>query len=526
MKRIHFVVPYQSAAMKRMSLPLINELAKLYGVTTSAEVDITADLNYHIPWHTIAGFEKTSNGKHAITYTHCNVGSEDALIDACERADLITCMTFTGRNELIEMGVDPAKLWVIYAAADQFSFRKRLIGIVGHPQPNGRKREGLLLDLAWNYDMAPYQFIFVGTGWDDVVTKLNSLGVAAKEYNAESDEAIRLFYQQIDLFLATGYREGGPLPLLEAMASGANVLSPRFGYAADLLEDDQLYDGVEDLANKLEAFTTPYTYRHKLARAWRWQDYCGEHALIFGRLLGESVDLYPEYGASRYAQILDIIDETKPKSIVEIGTWSGSRAVQMIQRAAKHRPINEICYQGFDLFDTQTGEQFRRELSKAGWERAIVEKRIKATGANIELVEGDTKKTLFVKRKSDCDLIFIDGGHSEDTIHNDGMIVTCMKGGVIAVFDDYYHAGKPEGAGCNKFINALDKEQFEITHLPVLTTASDGRVIGMVKVQRKNADLFLQRRDALTGSRTFYGVYNDSFLSGVWGSDAPRTAGE
>ena len=523
MKHIHLVTPYQSAAMRRMYEPLKNELAKLYEITASAEADETADLNYHIPWHTLAGFEKTGTGKHAIAYTHCNVGGEAALMDACERADLITCMTFTGRKELVDMGVDPAKLWVIYSAADQFIFRKRLIGIIGYPQPNGRKREGLLLDLAWNYDMTPFQFVFLGTGWEDTVSKLQSLNVSASSYDAQSDEELRPFYHQIDLFLVTGYREGGPLPLLEAMASGADVLSPRFGYASDLLKDEQIYDSLEDLADKLESYAAPYVNRHKLARAWRWQDYCSEHALLFGRMLGESVDLYPEFGVSRYAQLLDEIDGLRPREIVEIGTWNGSRAIQMIQQVAKYVPINEISYQGFDLFESQTGEQYRRELSKQGWDIEIVEKRIKATGANVYLIEGKTKETL--ENIDSSDFYFVDGGHSEATIKNDGdYIIEYMRKNSIAIFDDYYHAGKPAGMGCNRFIDTLNKSLFEITHLPVRTKTDDGREIGMVKVQRKNADLSLQRQETLTESFTQYAGKPRDIVSEMQLTDAQSTA--
>lgn len=490
MKHIHIVLPYQSVAMWRMSEPLIIELKKLYEVTTSAEVDYAADLNYHIPWHTMVGLE--SKGKHAIAYTHCNAGAEGDLIDACGRADLIVCMTFTGRQELIELGVDPRKLWVIYAAADQHVFRKKLIGIVGYPQPNGRKREGLLLDLAWQYNMDPYQFLFIGTGWDDVVVQLNSCGVAATMLNADTDEKLRNFYRQIDLLLVTGYREGGPLPVLEAMATGTNVLSPEFGYSADLLEDDQLYTTVEDLAQKLEKFVEPHIFRHKLARSYRWQDYCSEHALVFGRLFGESVDLYPEMGASRYAQLLDVIEEIKPRRIVEIGTWSGNRAIQMIQSAAKFHEVDEIHYQGFDLFEQQTAQQVRSELSKYGWEQNLVQKRISTTRAGVQLVPGNTAETL--RHINDADFYFVDGGHSEATVHNDGCHVLSkldLNEKAVAVFDDYYHAGKPDGMGCNKFIDNLPK-WYEVTHLPNTTKAAeDDRIIGMVKV-RVNANLHIQ----------------------------------
>lgn len=487
MKHIHIVVPYQSTAMRRMYEPLVTELSKLYTITYSGEVDTEADLNYHIPWHTMVGYE--GGGKHAIAYTHCNAGAEGILLDACDRAALITCMTFTGRQELIDIGVDPEKIWVIYSAADQHVFKKRLVGIVGYLQPNGRKRESILLDLAWQHDMAPFQFLFVGSGWEETVSQLNSLGVSASFFHADTDEQLRSVYHQIDLLLVTGYVEGGPLPVLEAMASGVDILSPAFGYSNDMLGPEQIYTTVEDLAQKLNDRVSPAVLRHKLARAWRWQDYCAEHALIFGRLLGESVDLYPNAAMSRYAQLIEIVEQEKPSTIAEIGTWSGSRAIQMIQAASKFRDPSEIEYHGFDLFDEQTVQQVRSELSKSSWEADLVRARIKTTGATVNLTTGNTLKTLKDSHIAP-DFIFVDGGHSEKTVANDGgWALARVFDGEVVVFDDYYHAGKPEGMGCNKFIDNLPRH-YEVTHLPVRTKTDDGREIGMVKVKR-NANLYL-----------------------------------
>lgn len=511
MKHLHVVNPYGSAAMRRMTYPITAELHKLYEITESEAVDTTADLNFHMPWHTLVGLQDKGEGKHVIAYTHCNPPDRPALLDACERADLITCMSYEGRRELVEMGVDPKKLWVVYAAAD-LQYRKRLIGIVGYPQPNGRKRESIIMDLAWRMDLSPFQFLFVGGDWESFVEQLQMLGVSANCIHAETPQMLTDIYNRLDLLLVTGYVEGGPLPLLEAMAAGVRVLSPRFGYAADLLDESDLYDGLDELQDALMNYVAGGIYYHQLARAWNWIDYANEYALLFGRLTGESVDLYPERGMSRYAQILDIIDEVKPKDIAEIGTWNGHNAARMIQQAAKYHRIEDVYYQGFDLFEGQTGEQFRRELSKHGWLRSVVEKKLDATSAFIMLEDGDTNKTI--ERASVTDLYFIDGGHSEETIENDADgVLASMHDGSVIVFDDYYHEGKPEGCGCNKVIDNLSREQYEVTFLPILTHADDGRLIGMVKV-RRHANLYLQMSETAHAGSATYSIAGYSELPG------------
>lgn len=516
--KIHIANPYQSFAMLRLAGPLVNELPRLHEVTTGETIDPSADVNIHVPFHTLVEDREYGNGKHIAVYTHCNPGAEPELIKACQRADLVTAMSFTGRQELLNFGVDPKKIWVIPCAADTFQYRPRRVLIVGTLQPNGRKRESILLDLAFQYDLTPYEFILVGGGWDSLAVKLAGIGVKGEIVQAVEDTRLANLYQTADVLLVTGYLEGGPLPLLEAMASGLKVLSPRFGYASDYLSDTELYDGPAELMRKLHALSAHSIYNHLIAHSWSWRDYAAEYALIIGRLTNTSVDLYPERGMSRYTQLLDIIEREKPHSICEIGTWNGNTAIRMLQAAGKFHESKRLNYQGFDLFEGQTGEQFVRELSKVGQPLDVVRKRIEATGAKVELIAGDTRETLnwnvgFIK-----DFVFVDGGHSEDTIRNDGGVALQLlelHKNTIIVFDDYYHEGQPDGVGCNKFIDNLELDKYEVTHLPVRTRAEDGRLIGMVQV-KGNADL---RIPLSTGTPA--GNYTVSYTIGN-GKDLPE----
>lgn len=493
MKRIHFVSPYKSVAMLRMLTPLTMNMSSLYVTTEGAAPDNDADLNYHLPYHTLSDWPVAGGSKHVMVHTHMNPPDVERLMTAAEKADAVVCMSFVGRQELIRLGVDPRKLHVIYSATGAFQYRRRVLGVVGYVQPNGRKREHILLDLAWQYDLSMYEFALVGTGWEQTANALRALGVAVTEIQYPDDNTLVNVYNHLDALIVTGHAEGGPLPALEAMAAGVPVISPRFGYPADLMaDDDRFYQTAEELHEQLERLFEKSIEGHILARSWTWTDYAAEHALLFGRLLDDSVDLFPERGMSRYAQLLDVIDEIKPRMIVEIGTWNGHRALQMIQQAARYKPIEDVCYQGFDLFDEQTGEHLRSELSKVSWPMNVVRRRLEATEAEIELVCGDTRKTLRNAVVA-ADLYFIDGGHSEDTIRNDWFFVmTRASQSSVIVFDDYYHTGKPEGMGCNETVDALAQNaNWEVIHLPVRTLTEDDLEIGMVKV-RRNANLRLQ----------------------------------
>lgn len=484
MTRIHVVEPYHSVAMSHMSQPFA-ALAKLYEVTTGEEVDDAADVNIHMPWHSCANVEKGGNSKHIAVYTHVNAGAKVQLMQACDRADLVTAMSYKGRHELIELGVDPARIHVVYCAANQHLYRRRIIAIVGYPQPTLRKRESLLFDLAWQFDVSQYEFLFVGAGWEDTASALMSLGVAVQAFHADTQEAITAIYQRVDALLVTGYAEGGPLPLLEAMAAGCKVFAPLVGYAADLLDEADLYSDPADLKEKLDAYFKPSLYGHYLTRAWTWDDYAAEYALIIGRMLGTDTELSTESGMNRYSQLLDVIDEIRPRRIVEIGVWKGDTALRMIQQAAKWRPMKDIVYQGFDLFEEQTLGDVRREFSKGYWFQEVIQRRLNATGAGVMLVKGYTRDTLPQYLDPSADLYFVDGGHSEETIETDGtFVLENMSDGAVAIFDDYYLSNAPAGMGCNKFIASLPREKYAVTLLPKTTQTQDGPEIGMVKVSK------------------------------------------
>jgi hypothetical protein len=169
----------------------------------------------------------------------------------------------------------------------------------------------------------------------------------------------------------------------------------------------------------------------------------------------------------RYVNLFRTIYDRRCRTIVEIGTWNGVHAEQMIRVAAAHTDLESIRYAGFDLFEDLTEEQFRMEYSKRPPTYDEVSRRLKATGAVVALYRGNTRQTL--PRALDvlkaADLIFIDGGHSIETISADWNAVRQGMGPHSTVlFDDYYPDPQPqlEGLGCQSIIDALDRARYVV----------------------------------------------------------------
>ena len=151
---------------------------------------------------------------------------------------------------------------------------------------------------------------------------------------------------------------------------------------------------------------------------------------------------------------------------MEIGTYKGVNSYRMIETAKLFFPVNEIEYYGFDLFEEATNGKLEYEFSKgAPLSLSHVKLKLEKTGAKIFLFKGNTRKILpkVVKDLPIMDFVFIDGGHSIETIENDWKNVQeVMNENTVVIFDDFYNI---DDVGCRKIIEKLDRHNFEVTIL-------------------------------------------------------------
>jgi predicted O-methyltransferase YrrM len=125
---------------------------------------------------------------------------------------------------------------------------------------------------------------------------------------------------------------------------------------------------------------------------------------------------------ARYGQLINIIDDVKPKTILEVGTWNGDRAIQMAEAALKHQ--EQVTYYGFDLFEEASDETDAAELNvKRHFTVDEVITKLKAFQEKVgvdrfqaHLFKGNTRETLLTvmapEHGVEIDFAFIDGGHS------------------------------------------------------------------------------------------------------------------
>ena len=192
----------------------------------------------------------------------------------------------------------------------------------------------------------------------------------------------------------------------------------------------------------------------------------------------------------RYHHLVDEIRKNKVTSILEVGTWSGDRAVEMIKVAHKYAPNKKIRYTGFDLFEDLTDNLYMSELSKKPPTKKKVEEKLLQTGASVELVQGNTVETLpkYVMSSSKFDFIYIDGGHNAETIQSDWQAVSeLMHENSVVIFDDYWRNREDQSA--KPVVDRIDTQKYNVEVLPeidVFENHNFGRLeISFAKVTRK-----------------------------------------
>ena len=167
----------------------------------------------------------------------------------------------------------------------------------------------------------------------------------------------------------------------------------------------------------------------------------------------------------RYSFLLFSVFKTRPSSIIEIGVYNGNRAIELIETAKIFN--KQVEYYGFDLFEEfyETKNRVKIELSKFPLSKKDIQNKLNKL-AKIRLLKGDTKKTLpkFIRQKKKVDFIFIDGGHSVNTIKSDwNAIKKIISKKSLVIFDDYYEIKKNilNKYGCNNVITSLSAKAYK-----------------------------------------------------------------
>lgn len=165
----------------------------------------------------------------------------------------------------------------------------------------------------------------------------------------------------------------------------------------------------------------------------------------------------------RYDQLLEEIDTLHPRTILEIGTNDGRNAARLFQRAAHYR--DDVEYFGFDLFESMNDATFLREFSLAAPDQEKVDSFLARNGVlRRKLFSGNTIESLHKIKPQlpKMDFVFIDGGHSQETVASDwANVQDLLHPQSVVFFDDY------PNWGVGPVVDAIDRSRWDVRILPI-----------------------------------------------------------
>ena len=162
----------------------------------------------------------------------------------------------------------------------------------------------------------------------------------------------------------------------------------------------------------------------------------------------------------RYKPMYADIVRLEPKSILEIGTNDGLNAVRMMRLATAAN--SQARYFGFDMFEKLDEGRFRREFALRVPSKTRVADHLRRNGIrNFRLYAGDSQVTLAQTELPLMDFIFIDGGHSQETVASDWRnCQRLMHERTIVYFDDY------PNWGIGTVVDGIDRAHYDVEIMP------------------------------------------------------------
>ncbi len=156
---------------------------------------------------------------------------------------------------------------------------------------------------------------------------------------------------------------------------------------------------------------------------------------------------------------LSLVEECKPKNVLEIGVFCGVTS-RNICELLKTNFGSDFRYYGLDLFGSSKtssvdeiepkfleNQKFSNPLKTIYYNfikkenlnsKISVQNFLEKFSQNIELIKGDTRVTLEKVPLSEIDFVFLDGGHSYDTVLSDlQKLYDNMKNNSKIVCDDF-----------------------------------------------------------------------------------------
>ena len=177
----------------------------------------------------------------------------------------------------------------------------------------------------------------------------------------------------------------------------------------------------------------------------------------------------------RYVNLLRKLDDLAARTTnfvyLEVGTFNGVRAANLLDYFLSYGANRTASYIGFDLFEDMTPDMSKAEFSKSTLplstdevQRVFANTLGKKYGGRFkgaQLFKGNTQETLKAWKENSASIkpnfIFIDGGHSLETIASDFKNLEHLIATENTFLMDDYYVNRTD-FGCRPLVEQINRE--------------------------------------------------------------------
>lgn len=219
-----------------------------------------ADIYYFMPYSI---FKKVKGAINVGFFTHIEDDFPEAIkkfFKVARQCDLCICMSKKYEKRLKNEGINNV-VTIFPGVSKKKFFPKLKIGVVGRAYHTGRKNEALVSKLLGS---EKFEFHFTGEGWPSRTV-----------YYA--DDELNDFYNKIDYLLIPAKIEGGPMPLMEALAAGTQVIAPDVGFVEEFPHISYKNSDFNSLNEVLNELYDNKIRETEILDPFSWEKYAREH---------------------------------------------------------------------------------------------------------------------------------------------------------------------------------------------------------------------------------------------------------
>lgn len=236
-------------------------------VTYSLYPDCHADIQYYITYG--CRKERVSPIEIALfTHREQETSASDRFDKSAIDVDVAISMSNKTDNIIKDLGVSNSIC--IFPGVDIDLFKPSIrVGVVGRTYHTGRKGEALVRAVM---DVPGVEWHFTGEGWPGPAQKVD-------------EDKLPAFYRSMDYILVPAVNEGGPMSVLESLASGTPVIASDVGWVKDFPHIPFERGNVESLRAVLTELVGRKMELADSVGHMTWDNWAAQHDALFQRLL-------------------------------------------------------------------------------------------------------------------------------------------------------------------------------------------------------------------------------------------------